>query len=51
MRRSFRKTAEVSEILRIRTEHDVPAIAFGTGTSLEGQLNAPAGGVPITQAK
>ena len=51
MRRSFRKTAEVSEILRIRTEHDVPAIAFGTGTSLEGQLNAPAGGVPIDTSK
>jgi len=25
----------------------VPAIAFGTGTSLEGQINAPAGGICI----
>ncbi len=38
---------EVADIVRICADHDVPVIAFGTGTSLEGHLNAPAGGVSI----
>ncbi len=33
--------------MRICAKHAVPVIAFGTGTSLEGQVNAPAGGVCI----
>ena len=31
-----RSTDEVSDIMRIATEHRVPIIPFGTGTSLEG---------------
>ena len=40
-------TADVQQIVRICAAHGVPVIAFGTGTSLEGQVNAPAGGVCI----
>uniref|UniRef100_UPI003BA929D9 FAD-binding oxidoreductase n=1 Tax=Stappia sp. TaxID=1870903 RepID=UPI003BA929D9 len=40
-------TEEVSEAVRICNEHDVPVIAFGTGSSLEGHVNAPAGGISI----
>lgn len=40
-------TEEVAEIVRICADHHVPIIAFGTGTSLEGQVNAPFGGVCI----
>ena len=40
-------TQDVSEIVRICSEHKVPIIPFGTGTSLEGGVNAPAGGISI----
>jgi D-lactate dehydrogenase (cytochrome) len=40
-------TAEVQEIVRICAAHGVPVIPFGTGSSLEGQVNAPHGGVSI----
>ncbi len=40
-------TAEVSEIVKVCATHKVPIIAFGTGTSLEGQINAPAGGISV----
>lgn len=40
-------TAEVSEVVKICAAHKVPIIAFGTGTSLEGHINAPAGGISI----
>ncbi len=40
-------TQEVSEIVRLCAAKDVPVIAFGTGTSLEGHINAPYGGVSI----
>ena len=40
-------TEEVSRIVAICHEHGVPVIAFGTGSSLEGQLNAPYGGISI----
>lgn len=39
--------AEVQRIVRICAEHGVPVIPFGTGTSLEGHVNAPFGGVSI----
>ncbi len=40
-------TAEVQQIVRICADHRMPVIAFGTGTSLEGHVNAPFGGVSI----
>jgi D-lactate dehydrogenase (cytochrome) len=40
-------TEEVAEIVRICAEHRVPVIAYGVGTSLEGHVNAPGGGVSI----
>ncbi len=38
---------EVQQIVRVCASHDVPVIAFGTGTSLEGHINAPFGGISI----
>ena len=40
-------TAEVAEIVRICAAHSVPVIPYGTGTSLEGHVNAPSGGVTL----
>ena len=40
-------TADVQQIVRICAEHRMPIIPFGTGTSLEGHVNAPLGGVSI----
>jgi len=38
-------TEEVQEIVRLCAAHHVPVIGFGQGTSLEGQVNAPGGGI------
>ncbi|MEH6728449.1 MAG: FAD-linked oxidase C-terminal domain-containing protein [Hyphomicrobiales bacterium] len=40
-------TEEVSDVVRICAEHNIPIIPFGTGTSLEGHVNAPEGGVSV----
>jgi D-lactate dehydrogenase (cytochrome) len=40
-------TVDIQDVVRICAPRSVPVIAFGTGTSLEGQVNAPAGGVCI----
>jgi D-lactate dehydrogenase (cytochrome) len=40
-------TIDVQDIVRICAAHGVPVIPFGTGTSLEGHVNAPFGGVSI----
>jgi D-lactate dehydrogenase (cytochrome) len=40
-------TIDVQDIVRICATHGVPVIPFGTGTSLEGHINAPFGGVSI----
>ena len=40
-------TEEVAAIVRLCAEHKRPVIPFGTGTSLEGQIQAPQGGVCI----
>ncbi|HMN51589.1 MAG TPA: FAD-linked oxidase C-terminal domain-containing protein [Xanthobacteraceae bacterium] len=44
-------TEDVQAIVRICAEHKVPVIAFGTGTSLEGHVNAPMGGICIDVAQ
>jgi len=38
---------DVQWIVKVCAEHRCPVIAFGAGSSLEGQLNAPAGGISI----
>jgi D-lactate dehydrogenase (cytochrome) len=44
----FAKSKEdVTEIVKICATHKVPVIPFGTGTSLEGHVNAPAGGISV----
>jgi D-lactate dehydrogenase (cytochrome) len=40
-------TEDVQQVVRLCAAHGVPVIAFGTGTSLEGQINAPHGGICI----
>jgi D-lactate dehydrogenase (cytochrome) len=40
-------TPDVQDIVRVCAAHRMPVIAFGTGTSLEGHVNAPYGGVSI----
>ena len=40
-------TAEVSEIVKLCASENIPVIAFGAGTSLEGHLSAVRGGVSI----
>lgn len=40
-------SSDVQAAVEICAEHKVPIIAFGTGTSLEGGVNAPGGGISI----
>ncbi len=40
-------TEEVAAVVKICAEHKVPVIAWGTGTSLEGHVTAPTGGITI----
>jgi len=42
-----RSEAEVVEAVKIAATHGCPVIPFGAGTSLEGHLNAPRGGISI----
>jgi D-lactate dehydrogenase (cytochrome) len=41
------ETADIQDVVRICAKLGVPVIPFGTGTSLEGQVNAPIGGICI----
>ncbi len=38
---------DVQEIVRVCAVHKVPIVPFGTGSSLEGQVNAPFGGISV----
>jgi D-lactate dehydrogenase (cytochrome) len=42
-----RSSQDVQETVLVCAQYRVPVIAFGTGTSLEGGVNAPAGGICI----
>ncbi|WP_020178006.1 FAD-linked oxidase C-terminal domain-containing protein [Methylopila sp. M107] len=44
-------TEEVATLVAICAENDVPVIPFGAGTSLEGHVNAPHGGVSVSTAR
>ncbi|KQY27263.1 FAD-binding oxidoreductase [Rhizobium sp. Root482] len=43
--------AEVEAIVGIAAEHGVPLIAYGTGSSLEGHINAPHGGISVDTSR
>ncbi|WP_430257281.1 FAD-binding oxidoreductase [Neorhizobium sp. IRS_2294] len=38
---------DVKTVVKVCAEHRVPMIPFGVGSSLEGQVNAPSGGISI----
>jgi D-lactate dehydrogenase (cytochrome) len=40
-------TEEISAIVKLCARHRVPVVPYGTGTSLEGHINAPYGGVSV----
>lgn len=44
-------TDEVAEIVRRAAATETPVIAFGAGTSLEGHVNAPRGGISLDQSR
>src|SRR3954447_8521962 len=44
-------TDEAAEVVRLCAAHGVPVIPFGTGTSLEGHVNAPYGGVSMDTSR
>jgi D-lactate dehydrogenase (cytochrome) len=42
---------EVVDIVRICSEYGIPIIPFGAGSSFEGQINAPLGGVSVDTSR
>ena len=44
-------TEEVQDVVRLCAEHRVPVIAYGAGTSLEGHVNAPGGGISLDTSR
>lgn len=48
----FAETVEdVKLVVKTCAAHHVPIIAFGTGSSLEGQVNAPSGGISLDMTR
>ncbi|MDP3896915.1 MAG: FAD-linked oxidase C-terminal domain-containing protein [Mesorhizobium sp.] len=43
--------AEVEDIVKVCAEHRVPIIPFGIGSSLEGHVNAPGGGISLDTSR
>lgn len=39
--------ADIQDVVRICAQRKVPVIPYGAGTSLEGHVNAPSGGISI----
>lgn len=46
-----KNTQEVSKIMAICHKHQFPVIAFGAGSSLEGHVNAPLGGLSLDMSE
>lgn len=46
-----RSLAEVQQIVTLCAAHHLPIVPFGAGTSLEGQLNAPRGGLSLDMSE
>lgn len=44
-------TEDVSDVVSICADHNIPIIPYGTGTSLEGHVNAPEGGVSLDMSR
>jgi len=44
-------TEEVADIVKVAVRYGVPIIPFGAGTSLEGQVNAPRGGISLDMSQ
>jgi len=44
-------TEEVQIVVRACAAHGLPVVAFGTGSSLEGQINAPKGGISVDMSR
>jgi D-lactate dehydrogenase (cytochrome) len=42
---------DVKTVVKACAAHRVPVIAFGTGSSLEGQVNAPSGGISLDTSR
>jgi len=42
-----RSTQDVQKVVRVCADYKVPLIPYGTGTSLEGGVNAPVGGISL----
>jgi len=42
-----RSVADIQDAVRICARHRLPIVPFGAGTSLEGQVNAPSGGISL----